>query len=713
MNHLFAAVFTLVSCHSFGQIEYPIARTEPFDTTIYDFTISDPYFWMSRSTNEGELLDFAQKQVHLTRSLLDSIPNTELIFQSYDQATAPLQKELWNLRGAGSGIYYKRDFGDDGSWLCHKASIDGPEEKIMTKVSIHGQRYAVKKTVYAHNAPLIALMLVKNGEESPHIRIFNTEKRIFLEDSIAPVMFNDSRGVSMAWMPDDSGLLYTQAPATDKKDEMYYRGKIKLHIPESNPETDQVLFGVGVNPAISLKDHETPYKYSFRNSPYLIVRIRAGNADNYAFAVHSNKINGSNTPWNLLRGYVNLGEGFDARGEYLYAATKGKPRYEISRINMETGATPEIFLPQQVDVLAPTDVAHSSGIVAGKNALYVLIRRVGDMEILKVDYKSKTATFLHLPAKGAIAELSLLGDDDLLFVTGAANRGMEYLRYDFSGDTVLALPFGETAYDASAIYAEQVIQVPSRDGKQIPVSLIYKAGLNIRNKNPLLIEAYGNSGASTDLFYNPGIAPWLDNDGVYAYAHVRGGGELGDDWIRDGQYPNKMNSINDVVDVAEYFIRENYTAASKQLVMGGSAGSFLVGMSINQRPDLFAGGLFLSGLPDIATYRDRAFARESKSVGTLDTKDGFLANYAISSYYQIPENRKLPAMFVAHGATDYILSLHPAARYVAKLQQMQRGERPILLLVDWETGHSGSEMQELYMFKFALWQTGHPDFQIE
>lgn len=68
-------------------------------------------------------------------------------------------------------------------------------------------------------------------------------------------------------------------------------------------------------------------------------------------------------------------------------------------------------------------------------------------------------------------------------------------------------------------------------------------------------------------------------------------------------------------------------------------------------------------------------------------------------------------MLISHGATDYILGMHPVARYTAKLQQMQKGERPILFLVNWEAGHQGSEEEMLYMYKFALWQTGHPDFQ--
>ncbi|MEI2739568.1 MAG: prolyl oligopeptidase family serine peptidase [Chitinophagaceae bacterium] len=105
--------------------------------------------------------------------------------------------------------------------------------------------------------------------------------------------------------------------------------------------------------------------------------------------------------------------------------------------------------------------------------------------------------------------------------------------------------------------------------------------------------------------------------------------------------------------------------------------------------------------------------REQKTTGLLNTKEGFESRYSISSYYHIPKDKKLPAMLISHGATDYILAIHPVARYVAKLQQAQKGDNPILFLVDWEGGHLGSENELLYILKFALWQTGHPDFQIK
>ena len=706
----FIAVMTMFhSAHS--QIKYPIPRKENFDTTIYNQKLVDPYFWMSRKENEEEMLAFSRAQTDLSRSMLDSIPGTETIMEDWAASYSNLDDELWKLQTVRNNIYYSRYIPGEGSWICRRTSVDAPEEKILKNVQINGQKYTIKKRQYAYNKPLLAMMLSQNGESNPQIRIYDMDKKEFLPDSLGRVMFNDSRGVSMAWLPDDSGLMYTQAPPSEIKSEIYFNGKIKLHILGTDPIKDEEIFGKGVNPKISLKDYETPYVYSFNNSPYILARIRAGDADNYAFAVHYSKINGKNTPWKKLENYINLGDGFDANGKFLFAGTKTSPKYEVVKINMDTGESPSIFLPQQKDALAITDVGNSSGIVAGKNALYVLVRRIGDMQILKIDYKTLRSSFLPLKYKGSILELTLLREDDLVFAMGSAVRGIQYLHYNFSADSLAPLPFAEKVFDASGIYYSEVIEVPSRDGKLIPVSLVYKKELSLQKEQPLIIEAYGNSGQSTDLFYDPNLVPWLKNGGIYAYAHVRGGGELGNTWIADGQFPNKINSINDVVDVAAFFVEQGYTSADKQIVMGGSAGSFLVGMSVNQRPDLFAAGLFLAGLPDIVTNRDAAHARESKSVGSLETKEGFLSSLSISSYYQIPPNKKLPAMFISHGATDYILSMHPSARYTAKMQEMQKGERPILFFVDWESGHNGSDLEMLYMYKFAFWQTGHPDFQ--
>jgi prolyl oligopeptidase len=710
---LFSMTILFNNLTSNAQFKYPAARTEAFDTVIYGKKITDDYFWMSRKHNEKEVTEFSRQQGKLAQTILDSIPGSTLIEKEWNEAFALLDDEIWNGKTAGEYIYYSRVVPEEGTWFCRRKGLNGVEEKLLATVKINGQRYSVRKRAFAHNKSLLALMLTQQGEANPQIRIYDIDRKEFLIDSISPVMFNDSRGVSMTWLPDDKGLLYTQAPPTEKHSEKYFNGKIKLHFLGNDVSNDEVIFGIDQNPQVKLHPHETPYIYSFNHSPYLIARIRAGDNDNYAFAVHYAKLNGKSTPWKKLKNYVNLGDGFDAIDNYLYAGTKDRPGYNIVKINMETGEAPQAFWQPENEIIAVTDVEHSSGIIAGRDVLYILTRKIGDMAIARMDMKTGSVSVLPVNFKGSIKGLSISGDNDLLFAAFSPLRTVQYFVYSYTSNKVLPLPFADKVYDLGENLQTNVIWVPARDGKKIPVSLVYKKGIDLKNNNPILIDGYGNSGAVTDLTYDPNYIPWIKRGGIYAYAHVRGGGELGEDWIRDGQFPNKMTSINDAVDVAEYFVKNNYTSAGKQLIMGGSAGTFLVGNAINQRPDLFAGGIFLSGLPDLVTHQDAAGGREQKSTGPLGTKKGFESRYSISAYYHIPQNQKLPAMLISHGATDYILSMHPVARYAAKLQRMQKGEKPVLFLVNWEGGHLGSQSELMYILKFAFWQTGHPDFQLK
>ncbi|GAB2677364.1 prolyl oligopeptidase family serine peptidase [Flavihumibacter cheonanensis] len=695
-----------------AQLVYPKAKTEKFDTTVMGIRISDPYFWMERKDREAEMMQFCKLQGEFADAALNKVPGLSLLEKEINDAYSGLQSEIWNLQSIGDNFYYYRDTEDKGPTLCRRKGVTGEEERILNRVIINGQRYSIRKRLFANKRPLLAVMLTRNGENDPHIRIYHLDLKEFLADSIGPVMFNDSRGVSMAWAPDDTGIFYTQAPPTTIQAEKYFNGKIKFHKVGTDPSKDVALFGSGLNPDISLKAGETPYVYSFPNSPYIIARVRSGSDDNYAFAVHISKLQGATTPWVRLQNYINLGDGFDANGEWLYAVTTGHPNYRMVRINMKTGKEPEALLPPFELPIAGTDVQYNKAIIAGKDFLYILLRQIGNMQIVQVDLKTRKTKLLPINDKVSISQLFLRNENDLVFCQSSPVKSDEYKIYNAGKNELTGLPFTAKSLDKTRELKTEVWMVPSRDGKKIPVSLVYGDSIKKPFSNrSFLIEGYGNSGASNDLYFNPQFLPWLNRGGIYAYAHVRGGGELGDDWYKDGQYPNKMNSINDMVDVADFLMTNNYSKPGGIVVMAGSAGSFLVGNSLNQRPDLFAGGIFLAGLPDLALHTDAAGAREEKSVGPKNTPEGFRSNYEISAIHHIPTGKSLPGLLIVHGATDYILSLSPVARYAARYQDSQAGHRPVLLRVQWEGGHLGGAGEIFDILRFALWQTGDPEFQ--
>jgi len=579
--------------------------------------------------------------------------------------------------------------------------------------SVNGKKYIAKKYALAYKKKLLAFMLVETGELNLHIRIFNIQSKTFLKDSIGPLMFNDASGVSMSWLPNDQSLIYAQAPDNNKEEEKYYRGKLKLHRLGDKAEHDIAIFGFDVNSQIRINEYETPYVYSFPHSPYINARIRAGKGDNYAYAVHHNKLNGAKTPWIKLNDYKSNHGTFTLTGNYLYAIDDAVPNMRLIKVNLKTGSAPVVVLKESDKILAMS--TGDPSIISGRNMIYIKYTAPGKQGILNMRVSDKQAKEVDLPFEGSVGEFNLIGENDLVFVTTNWTTNYEYHSFNHLTkiSTVLFPKANQLLNDHD--YETKIISIPSRDGVSIPVSLVYKKSNKPQEKPlPILIDAYGCFGSSMDPVFIPDNLIWLEMGGIYVAAHIRGGSELGASWYAQGANPFKMNSINDIVDIAEFFVNNNYTTGDKQAITGTSCGTLNVGLATLQRPDLFRAGVYRVDIPDLVTNKEPSFGRGQNEFGPLDTEDGFQSRLSISAFYQIVPDESEPAMLVINVAYDYIVPLHNVGRYIAKLQNEQQNKRPSLFIVDWNNGQNGAgtEPEDIVrMWKFLLWQTGHKDFQ--
>ncbi len=695
----------------YAQFNFPVARKVPFDTLIYQTKLSDEYSWMSRPENEEEMLAFARLQGELTKSILDSITGTEIIEEVLENIEKSYSPDEITIKGVQDNLlYYTKEAQEKPALFKRNGYIAKEEEVLPLPVVINSRKYRIKKYRFAFHKPLLALMLIESGELNPHIRFYDLFKKEFLADSIGPVLFNDASGVSMAWLPDDSGIIYTQSPAENSKEENYYRGKLKLHLlTGNNQQTDVSVFGKDVMASISLRDYDIPYVYSFRYSPYIIARVRAGKGENYAYAVHYSKLDGANTPWIKLQEFTCNDGIFTAKDNFIYAVTFDVPNGKLVKVNLNTGEPPVTFLNDQNKIL--------ESIIGGKDAIYVKYTAPGKDGILKMSYINPAPIELPMPFDGAIGGLRIIGESDLLFDITNWIRNYEYYTISHATDSVTLLPGGNHPNSFSDKFTSRLVYVPSRDGVNIPVSIVYNKDIIPGQKPlPVLIDGYGCFGSSMSPAFIPEVLIWVSQGGIFAEAHIRGGGELGMEWYKSGSYPTKMNSINDIVDVAEYFVKNNYTRPSQQAITGGSCGTLNVGLATLQRPDLFRVGLYEVGIPDLVTNKGPGFGKGQNEFGPLDTEAGFLSRLSISAYYHIVENKNAPAMLSINGASDYIVPIHNVARYVAKLQNVQKSERPSLFLVDWESGHqeAGKSTNDMIRkYKFLFWQTNHPNFQLK
>lgn len=241
-------------------------------------------------------------------------------------------------------------------------------------------------------------------------------------------------------------------------------------------------------------------------------------------------------------------------------------------------------------------------------------------------------------------------------------------------------------------YRSERLWVAGRDGTEIPVSLVYRKDCFRHGTNPLLVYGYGSYGSSIDPSFSSSRLSLLDRGFVYAIAHIRGGGELGQQWYEDGKLLKKNNTFNDFIDVTQALIAQGYADAQKVYAMGGSAGGLLMGAVLNQAPQLFHGLVAQVPFVDVVT----TMLDESIPLTTGEYDEW--GNPGEKSYYDCmlrysPYDRvcaqDYPHLFVTTGLHDSQVQYWEPAKWVAKLRAMKTDTHQLLLYTDMDAGHGG------------------------
>ena len=242
-------------------------------------------------------------------------------------------------------------------------------------------------------------------------------------------------------------------------------------------------------------------------------------------------------------------------------------------------------------------------------------------------------------------------------------------------------------------YVTERLMATARDGVKVPISIVYKKGIEKNGKNPLLLYAYGSYGYSMDAEFSSTRLSLLDRGFVYAIAHIRGGEEMGRHWYEDGKFLKKKNTFYDFIDCAEYLISEKYTQPEKLFAMGGSAGGMLMGGIINMRPELWKGVIAAVPFVDVVT----TMLDESIPLTTGEfeewgnPKDKEYYDYMLSySPYDNVEAKDYPNLLVTTGLHDSQVQYWEPAKWVAKLRDMKTDNNLLLLKTDMEVGHGGA-----------------------
>ena len=290
--------------------------------------------------------------------------------------------------------------------------------------------------------------------------------------------------------------------------------------------------------------------------------------------------------------------------------------------------------------------------------------------------------------------------------------------YDFDMETGKSLLMKQTevlgGYDPGKYVSERVF-AKAPDGAVVPISIVYKAGTKRDGANPLLLYGYGAYGFSQSASFSVARVSLLDRGVVYALAHIRGGGDLGEDWRDDGKMLKKKNTFTDFIACAEYLVREKFTSPQHLAIQGGSAGGLLIGAVVNMRPDLFKVAHLAVPFVDVVnTMLDETLpltVQEFLEWGNPKKKEEYEYIKSYCPYTNI-EAKAYPTMLITTSLNDSQVMYWEPAKYTAKMRVTRTDRNPLVLKINMGAGHGGASgrydayKEQAFNFAFILSQLG-------
>ena len=398
----------------------------------------------------------------------------------------------------------------------------------------------------------------------------------------------------------------------------------------------------------------------------------------------------------------------EAIGDKLYMFTNDNaPNFRLM--------TADVAQPEYKDwhVLIPEGETVMQSCVVTKHNIIVQDKKDIQSRLTLYDLDGKRIREIELPEQGNVGGISYDRELDSVYMTLNTFTTMPKTFVASPKDFKWRLYFArETPIDMSDIEA-QIVFYPSKDSTRIPAFIYHKKGLKMDGNNPVLIDGYGGFNSGIDPAYAGFYMSLLERGVVVVEAGIRGGDEYGEGWHRDGMLNKKQNTFDDFNSCAEWLIREKYTNPTRIAAKGGSNGGLLMGAIATQRPDLYKAIVCQVPLLDMLRYHRFLIARYwIPEYGSADDPEQFRWLFPYSPYHNIRTGVNLPTMLVTTGANDSRVDPLHAKKFVAALQNNPGQLNPVILHIDYDSGHGSGQSTEQsidnwsFIFEFILNQLG-------
>ena len=665
--------------------------------TIQGTVVPDPWRALENPADPA-VKAWSDEQNARTRAYLDAVPGRADIAAKLSRLIKAASPAYADLSAHGSRIFalYVDPAVQQPALVTFAASADPATRKPLIDPNTMDKagHTAIDWFVPSHDGTKVAVSLSLNGSEDGTLHVYDVATGKELGTPIDRVQYPTGGG-SLAWAADSSGFWYTRYPGTE--------------VPEGERHFNMSVYWHKLGQPLSADKLVLSAKDGLPRTGEVFLDNRNGSVNALALVQL-----GDGGQW---QGYV-LRPGKPALQVIKYedrviagAIAKDGTLYGLSRKDAPMGKVQKLAAPytggfaKAPVIIAPRkDAAITDGgefgsplAVAGQH-LFVTRIAGGPLEVSIYDLNGGHVAKLPLPPVSATAEIDPLPSGDVLYNVLTFTRPAYFDRWNAktgkSSPTKLAVtsPINFDDVTVSRIFAT------SKDGTQVPLNVIAKKGIKLDGSNPVLLYGYGGYGVNmTPSFLGAFRRTWIDAGGVYVLANIRGGGEYGDEWHRNGNLTKKQNVFDDFAAAGETLIAKGYTSHDKLALMGGSNGGLLMGATLTQHPDLARAVVSAVGIYDmIRVELDPNGAFNITEFGTVKDPDQFRALYAYSPYHHVVPGTRYPAVLMQTGANDGRVNPLHSRKFTAALQAAQADPaRPILLRTSESSGHGrGSSLDE-------------------
>ncbi len=398
----------------------------------------------------------------------------------------------------------------------------------------------------------------------------------------------------------------------------------------------------------------------------------------------------------------------EAIGDKLYILTNDNaPNY---RLIVAEKNNPEY---KNWKTLIPESETVMQSYVVTKNNIIIQDKKDIQSRLTLYDLDGNKIKQIELPETGNVASISYDREEDSVYMTLNTFTSIPKIFVASPSNFKWRLYYErQLPVDMSNIVGEIKFYY-SKDSTKVPAFVIHRKDMKLDSANPVLLTAYGGFNIGIEPHYYGFFAPFLNRGGVIVEAGIRGGDEYGETWHREGMLANKQNCFDDFNACAEWLIKEKYTSPSKLIAIGGSNGGLLMGAVATQRPDLYKAIVCEVPLLDMLRYQKFLIARYwIPEYGTSDNDADFRWLIRYSPYQNIRAGVNVPTMLVTAGANDSRVDPMNAKKFVAALQNNIGQVSPIILHMDYNSGHGSGQSTEQsidnwdFVFEFILNQWG-------